>query len=84
VLADYDKDGGMAARVPRLAPRWLNEVTAQSNWQNFQPADFARLKKDFGVTWVVLPRPDPPLVSNDEKSMTCPYRNDHLQVCRLY
>ncbi len=84
VLADYDKDGGMAARVPRLAPRWLNEVNAQNNWQNFHPADFERLKKDFGITWVVLPRADPNLVSNDEKSMTCPYRNDHLQVCRLY
>ena len=54
VLADYDKDGGMAARVPRLAPRWLKEVTAQNGWQNFQPADFERLKKDFGVTWVVF------------------------------
>ena len=84
VLADYDKDGGMAARVPRLAPRWLNEVTAQNNWQNFHPADFARLKKDFGVTWVVLPRPDPPLAGNDQQAMTCPYWNDHLQVCRLY
>jgi hypothetical protein len=84
VLADYEKDGGMAARVPRLAPRWLNEVNAQSNWQDFQLADFKRLKKDFGVTWIIVPRPDPHLVGNDQKEMTCPYWNDHLQVCRLY
>jgi hypothetical protein len=86
VLADHDKDGGMAARVPRLAPRWLKEVNAQNNWQNLQLADFERLKKDFGVTWIIVPRPDPHLVGNDQKGqgMMCPYGNDQLQVCRLY
>jgi hypothetical protein len=86
VLADYEKDGGMAARVPRLAPRWLNEVNAQSNWRNFTADDFQRLKKDFGVTWVVLPRHDPPLEKADPagQGMMCPYWNDQLQVCRLY
>ena len=86
VLADYDKDGGMAARVPRLAPRWLKEVTAQSNWERFQAADFQRLKQDFGVTWVVLSRPDRTLAEQTEASqvMTCPYSNAQLQVCRLY
>ncbi|HEY6369649.1 MAG TPA: DUF6798 domain-containing protein [Candidatus Sulfotelmatobacter sp.] len=82
VLADYEKDGGMAARVPGLAPRWLKEVIAQSGWQNFQPADFQRLKLDFGVTWVVLSTSsthDP-----ESQGMTCPYRNPQLQVCRLY
>jgi hypothetical protein len=86
VLADYEKDGGMAARVPRLAPRWLKEVTAQAGWQNFQPADFQRLKQDFGVTWVVLPRLDAHLAAHDQagQGMTCPYWNAQLQVCRLY
>jgi hypothetical protein len=86
VLADYEKDGGMAARVPRLAPRWLREVNAQSNWQNFQAADFHRLKQDFGVTWVILPRPDVHLAAQDQATerMVCPYWNDQLQVCRLY
>lgn len=81
VLADYDKDGGMAARVPRLAPRWLKEATAQSGWQNFQAADFQRLKKDFGATWVVLQRTDAPVAP---EGMTCPYQNAQLEVCRLY
>ncbi len=86
VLADYDKDGGMAARVPRLAPRWLKEVTAQSGWQNFQPADFERLKRDFGVTWVVLQRNDANVAAQNSEgnSMTCPYQNRQLRVCRLY
>ena len=85
VLADYDKDGGMAARVPRLAPRWLKEVNAQSGWQNFQAADFERLRRDFGVTWVVLQRNEANVASDPEgKRMTCPYQNRQLQVCRLY
>ena len=86
VLADYEKDGGMAARVPRLAPRWLKEVKAQSGWQNFQAADFRRLGKDFGVTWVVLERGDANRATQDAtgQGMTCPYQNRQLQVCRLY
>jgi hypothetical protein len=86
VLADYEKDGGMAARVPRLAPRWLKEVKAQAGWQNFQAADFRRLRKDFGVTWVVLPLDDANRATQDAagQAMTCPYHNRQLQVCRLY
>ena len=86
VLADYVKDGGMAARVPRLAPRWLKEVQAQTGWQNFQPADFARLKTDFGVTWIILSRVVKPGANsiNPSAGLTCPYENRGLQVCRLY
>jgi hypothetical protein len=79
VLADYDKDAGMAARVPRLAPRWLKEVTAQTGWQNFQAADFQRLKNEFGVNWVILTAQTAPL-----EGLTCPYQNRQLEVCRLY
>lgn len=86
VLADYDKDGGMAARVPRLAPRWLKEVTAQNGWQKFQSVDFERLKRDFGVTWVVLEGNDANVTAQNSegKSMTCPFQNRQLRVCRLY
>ncbi|HTW57790.1 MAG TPA: DUF6798 domain-containing protein [Terriglobales bacterium] len=86
VLADYDKDGGMAARVPRLAPRWLKEVTAQTGWQNFGPEDFQRLKHEFGVRWVIVSSADkistqplPP-----DAGITCPYQNRQLRICRLY
>src|SRR5258708_39665553 len=87
-LADYEKDGGMAARVPRLAPRWLKEVEAQSGWQNFHVADFQRLKKEFGVTWVIVSRDDARQAESDKAQagspMTCPYENELLEVCRLY
>jgi hypothetical protein len=86
-LADYDKDGGMAARVPRLAPRWLKEVTAQDGWRNFGPEDFQRLRRDFGVNWIILSSAGK--LGEDEHTpsdagMSCPYQNQRLRVCRLY
>ena len=83
VLADYEKDGGMAARVPRLAPRWLKEVTALNRWRSFQAEDFARLQNDFGVSWVVLSPEDSEYAAPDPASMSCPYSNDNVKVCRL-
>jgi len=83
-LADYEKDGGMAARVPRLAPRWLKEVTALKGWQNFQPADFTRLKSALGVTWVLLSRTDAEFSVAKPEGMSCPYTNDQVRVCQLY
>jgi hypothetical protein len=86
-LADYDKDGGMAARVPSLAPRWLKEVTAETGWRDFQPKDFQRLATEFGVNWIVLSRSDV-LSTNrsgqDTHGIICPYQNEDLRVCRLY
>ncbi len=87
VLADYDKDAGMACRVPRLAPRWLKEVTAQTGWPNFQAADFQRLKNDFGVSWVILSRTQTQVKEardDAEAGMACPYQKQQLRVCRLY
>jgi hypothetical protein len=86
-LADYDKDGGMAARVPSLAPRWLKEVTAETGWSDFQRKDFQRLETEFGVNWIVLSRTD--LLSANmsgqaAQGITCPYQNQQLRVCRLY
>jgi hypothetical protein len=81
VLADFEKDGGMAARVPRLAPRWLKQVTALNGWRNFQLADFQRLKNDFAVTWVVLSRED--ALFSAPAGMICPYENQDVKVCRL-
>jgi hypothetical protein len=75
-LADNLKDPGMAARVPRLADRWLAESEAQSGWRDFQRADFRRLKARFGVDWAVL---EGPVVTG----LTCPYRDGRLRVCRI-
>ena len=84
VLADYDKDGGMAARVPRLAPRWLREVTAESGWRDFGAEDFGRLKNEFGVNWIILSREDKLFSQTQSESMTCPYENQQVRLCRLY
>ncbi len=83
VLADYEKDGGMAARVPILAPRWLREVTALRGWRKFEPQDFERLKKEFGVNWIVLSREDAQFLNPDRATMICSYANEDVKVCRL-
>lgn len=83
VLADYEKDAGMAARVPSLAPRWLQEVTALNGWRTFHAADFQRLKNDFGVTWFVLSAADVEFSNTQPGEVVCPYANDEVKVCRL-
>ena len=83
VLADYEKDAGMAARVPSLAPRWLKEVTALNGWRSFRAADFQRLKNDFGVTWFVLSPADAEFSNTQPSPVVCPYANDEVKVCRL-
>ncbi len=75
-LADGLKDPGMVARVPRLADRWLAEVTAQMNWGSFQAADFRRLNAGFGVDWVVLS--GRPLAG-----LNCPYAGGTVAVCKV-
>lgn len=83
-LADYEKDAGMAARVPSLAPRWLKEVTALDGWRNFQAADFLRLEREFGVNWIILSRADAQFSTPDAAVMICPYANEDVKVCRLH
>jgi len=83
VLADYEKDAGMAARVPSLAPRWLKEVTARNGWSHFGAADLQRLKNDFGATWFILTRADE-LYSVQRPDLVCPYQNQTLKVCYIY
>lgn len=83
VLADYEKDAGMAARVPGLAPRWLKEVTALNGWRDFGPADFDRLNKDFGVTWFVFSPADKQFSYNQASHLWCLYQDDDVKVCHL-
>lgn len=83
VLADYEKDAGMTARVPALAPHWLKEVTALDGWRRFHAADFERLKHDFGVTWFVLSPADAEFSGKQPGLIVCPYANEEVKVCRL-
>lgn len=82
VLADYEKDAGMAARVPGLAPRWFKEVTALNGWRAFKPLDFERLHDHFGVTWFVLSHADDEFSNNQPDDLGCEYQNEDVKVCR--
>jgi hypothetical protein len=75
-LADTVKDGGVVSMFPPLAEKWWEQVQAQTPWKNFQPADFSRLREQYGVTWVVLQQPG-------VAGLECPYQNAVVRVCRL-
>ena len=77
-LADANKDWSVAVLYPwlPLADDCLAQTQAARGWKNFGLTDFARLKKTYGVTWVVLQQPNAAATS-------CPYRNSAVEVCRL-
>jgi len=75
-LADRVKDSGVVSMFPRLAETWRNQVRALDGWKDFKAEDFARLKRAYGVNWVIVEkRVAPPLA--------CPYQNSAVLVCRL-
>jgi hypothetical protein len=75
-LADAIKDTAVVTQVPELGPAWAKQVDAQAGWDGFQFADFARLRAEFGVNWVLVSYPPPP-------RLTCIWHNDRLSVCRV-
>ncbi len=76
MLADRVKDSGAASMFPALAERWLDEVGATAGWRGFGVSDFERLRRRYGVTWVVVEQPG-------ASGLTCPYENARVRVCRL-
>jgi hypothetical protein len=75
-MADWIKDPGAVTVAPTLAEEWWRQVQALRGWPSFQPADFRRLQRDFGVSWVVVG-------TEQRRGLTCPYQNSELAVCRL-
>jgi len=75
-LADDTKDNGVVSMFPRLADKWAKQIEAQTPWKSFQAADFAGLRTNYGVTWVVLQQPG-------ITGIDCPYQNQALRVCRV-
>lgn len=75
-LADRVKDPGVSALFPPLADKWLEQARAQDGWRDFDALDFHLLKHRFGITWVVVENPGVP-------GLTCLYRNEAVQVCRI-
>ena len=78
MMADYVKDSAVSLLFPSVANRWQREVHARERWQNFSTADFARLRRDFGVNWVIVERAHPAA-----KELNCLHENELLRVCRL-
>ena len=75
-LADGIKDTAVVVLVPQLAPEWNRELEAQSGWNHFKRADFQRLKRNFGVNWVLVSYPATP-------GLDCRWHNDRLSVCQV-
>lgn len=75
-LADAIKDTAVVTLVPELGPVWERQVDAQKGWPSFQLADFERLKKEFGVNWVLVSYPQPP-------GLDCRWHNSSLSVCQI-
>jgi hypothetical protein len=75
-LADYFKDGGVVALFPDLAPEWKQMSNLTYGLNHFSATDFARLAREYPVTWTVIHGPAPP-------GMGCPYRERGYAVCKI-
>lgn len=77
-LADAKKDWSAAVLYPwlPLADDCQSQVRAANGWKHFGAADFERLKKTYGVTWVVVQQPAP-------ANMSCSYQNAAVAVCAI-
>jgi len=76
MLADNAKDPSVVEVFPDLAYQWKLELAGREKWSSLGLEDFARMKKKFGVGWVILERPG-------VAGMPCPYVNGTVMVCRI-
>lgn len=76
MLADNVKDTGAVTMFPAMAEAWREQVQAQAGWHTFTAYDFRRLKKRFGVNWIVVQAPG-------LREFDCPYVSSTLAVCRI-
>lgn len=79
-LSDPVKDWGAIALFPGadLARESVAQVNAEQGWNHFHRPDFERLKRTYGVTWIVL-YPQAAATSG----FPCPYHNPAAAVCRV-
>ena len=75
-LADYFKDGGVVAMFPKLAVEWKQMSDATNGLNHFDAEGFARLARQYPVTWAVIRGPAP-------SGMACPYQQSGFVVCRI-
>lgn len=74
-LAD-DKDAGIVAVIPSLAPKWAQQRNASARTNITTDAERRGALLPTGATWLLLP----PLART---SLPCPFRNQAVQVCKL-
>ncbi|MGA8528570.1 MAG: hypothetical protein WB622_02580 [Acidobacteriaceae bacterium] len=74
-LAD-DKDAGVAAILPALAPRWAAQRNAEFSVDQMSDAERRATLAPLGATWLLLPPAAP-------TALPCPFRNQAVQACRL-
>jgi hypothetical protein len=75
-LADWVKDNGVVSMFPTLASEWWTQVQSQTPWKNLGLEDFQRLKRQYGVSWVVLQQPG-------MAGLDCAFQNEAVRVCRI-
>lgn len=75
-LADMVKDSSVVTQVPELGSAWERQVDATAGWQDFERADFKRLKRELGVDWVIVRYPQP-------TGLDCKWHNQSLSVCEI-
>jgi hypothetical protein len=76
MMADAVKDSGAVTMFPPMAVEWLRQFNAQKDWKRFTLSDFQRLKRDYGVDWVVVQQPG-------VEGLVCPHQNAKVQVCQI-
>lgn len=74
-LAD-DKDAGVAAVLPRLAPLWAAQRNAELDVDRMSDAQRRAVLTPFRVNWVLL-------APQSKTGLPCPWRNRVIAVCRL-
>lgn len=75
-LADWVKDSSVATQVPELAPLWEQQTQATLGWKQFRQQDFERLRREFGVDWIIVQGSGVP-------GLACPYTNGTISACQL-
>ena len=75
-LADAVKDPAVVTQITTLGGVWLEQTHAQQGWADFGVVDFERLKREFGVDWVLVR-------SGQAAGMDCRWSDGKLEVCRV-
>lgn len=76
VLADWNKDGGVAAIYPAVAQEWWNQVTTTQDFSLWSDDRRIQALVPYRVTWIVLSHAA-------ATQFDCPYVNSAVRVCRL-